>query len=517
MRRQREAQLDRLDNATVDLLVVGGGIVGSRIAYNAARSGLRTALVDRGDFGGATSSSSSKLVHGGLRYLSTGDVRLVRRLQAEKNTLMAAVAPHLVKALKMLVVVDAEHRGRAAKLAAGLGIYTAVAGSQRPRPCLVRRAHAETLIPDLDVSRIAAAGVVTEGQTHDARLVLATVRAASEAGALELNYVEVCAIESVRDACTGAVLRDLVGGRELVVRARAIVNATGPWVDGLRALEDPRSRLLARLSKGVHAVLPLEQPWGGGLALFDESQSAFAVPWQGMLLVGTTDTDHEGSVEELGIESDDIASVLEPLAGLLPSRTLDPERVVHSFAGIRVLPRGDGASARASRDHVLDVGSKGMISVAGGKLTTHRTIAHDVLARLPHELRPRRIGAGNEPLPGASLNGAVAKLREHLDFEVVSHLLGLYGADALDLLPYRAAHPNALERIDTRGPDIWAQVYRARDEEWVVTADDVVARRTTLAVRGLGTDDVRCRIATVLGDGAQGARSSEPSIRRSSS
>ena len=194
---QRNAQLDRLDTA-LDLLVVGGGIVGSRIAWDAARSGLRVALVDRGDFACATSSSSSKLVHGGLRYLSTFDMRLVRQLQGERKALMSAMAPHLVRPLPMLLVVEREHRRRAAKLAAGLGIYSAVAGCGRPRPRLVPRSHAATLVPDLHTSSVFATGLLTEGQTHDARLVLALVRAAAAAGALTLNYVELSAIDAAR-------------------------------------------------------------------------------------------------------------------------------------------------------------------------------------------------------------------------------------------------------------------------------------------------------------------------------
>jgi glycerol-3-phosphate dehydrogenase len=494
----RAEQLNRLDGQAFDLLVVGGGIVGSRVAYDAARSGMRTALVDRGDFACATSSSSSKLIHGGLRYLSTGNVRLVRRLQAERNALMTAVAPHLVRELPMLVVVDKEHRSRAAKLAAGLGIYTMVAASQRPWPRLVRHPELPSLVPELDPSSVAAAGLLREGQTHDARLVLATVTGAATEGALTVNYVELCAIESARRSGTRAVLRDRTSDRELVVHAKAIVNATGPWIDHVRLLEDPHARPLARLSKGVHAVLPLEEPWAAGLALFDESSSTFAVPWQGMLLVGATDTEYDEPPERLRVGRDDLARALEPLSRLMTSAALDPRRVVSSFAGLRVLPRGIGPSSRASRDHLIDVGRTGMVSVAGGKLTTHRAIARDALACLPAERRPRRLGGDTTPLPGARIDGRAGRLRRHVDASVAGHLLGLYGADAIDLLSYEHDSLDAFDRIHPGGPDIWAQVYRARDAEWAVTVDDVVARRTTLAVRGLADGAIRERIAAAL-------------------
>ena len=505
---QRDAQLDRLDDSVLDLLVVGGGIVGSRIAWDAARSGMRVALVDRGDFACGTSSSSSKLVHGGLRYLSTFDLPLVRQLQGERKALMSALAPHLVRPLPMLLVVERAHRRRAAKLAAGLGIYSAIARCERPRPRLVQRSDAAALVPDLDTSNVFAAGLLTEGQTHDARLVLTLVRAAAAAGALTLNYVELGAIgRGLRHGLRGAVLRELVGNRQLFVRTKAIVNATGPWIDRVRALEDSRLRPIARFSKGVHVVLPLERQWTGGVALFDESRTAFAVPWQGMLLVGTTDTEYDDDAADACVSPRDVAAVLAPLAGVLPAGMLDPQRAVHSFAGIRVLDRGERPTSRASRGHLIEVSPNGMISVAGGKLTSHRLIALDALEHLPPELRPHQLTMTHKLLSSTNGEGVTARLRRYVSPDVATHLAGLYGAEAIDLLSYEQARPDALEPIHAAGPDIWAQVYRAQADEWAVNVTDVVARRTTLAVRGLATDRVRQRIATVLEDSAVGVPS----------
>jgi glycerol-3-phosphate dehydrogenase len=478
----RERLLDRLDGASVDLLVIGAGIVGSRVAYEAAHAGLRVALVDAGDFGGATSSASSKLVHGGLRYLATGDVRLVRQLHTERLALMTRVAPHLVRPLPLLLAVEREHARRSAKLVAALALYGGIASSRQAMPRLVRPSRTRALVPALDPSAVALCGVVPEAQTHDARLTLATVRGAASAGAAALNYVRLVEWKHSRGAVVGATLRDVHGDRELDVRCRAAVNATGPWVDRVRRLDRPAAPPLARLSKGVHAVVPLEEPWAAGVALFDEGRTALAVPWQGMLLVGASDTEFDGDPGDVRATRADVAAVLEPISRVV---AIDATPVVHAFAGLRVLPRGPGDTARASREHLVEVAPSGLVSIAGGKLTTHRAIAADVLRRLPWSLPTT-----DAPLPGAGRTTLAG-----VDPEVAQHLAGLYGSDAGCVIAY----PGALERVHGGGPDVLGQVLFARDEEWALTVDDVVHRRTTLAVRGLAGEDVRERIASVLG------------------
>jgi glycerol-3-phosphate dehydrogenase len=290
-----------------------------------------------------------------------------------------------------------------------------------------------------------------------------------------------------------AVLEDVRTGARLTLRCGAVVNATGPWVDSVRRLEDPQARPVTRLSKGVHAFLPLEGHWRAGVALFDDSRSAFAIPWQGMLLLGVTDSRFEGEPADATPDSDDIRALLTSFCGVLPHDQLRAERVVHAVSGLRVLSPGDGEPARASRRHVITTGSGAMISVAGGKLTTHRTIALDALRRLPANLRPRCHSPSDEPLPGARGRAAAdSALRRRVDPETAAHLLQLYGADALSLLAYAESVPNALDPIHPGGPDVWAQALFAVDHEWALTVDDVTSRRTTLATRGLAGEAV-CR------------------------
>jgi glycerol-3-phosphate dehydrogenase len=194
---RRGAAFEQLGGEVADLLVIGGGIVGSRVAYEAATAGLKVALIDEGDFGGATSSASSKLIHGGLRYLATGDIRLVRELQRERAVLRSQIAPHLVRPLSLVLAVERSRSREAAKLVAALTLYAAVSGFRRPRPGLLRCRHAAELVP-FDASAIFACGLVEEASTHDSRLALGTVRAAHRAGAVTLNYAGAAAIERVR-------------------------------------------------------------------------------------------------------------------------------------------------------------------------------------------------------------------------------------------------------------------------------------------------------------------------------
>ncbi|HEX4929643.1 MAG TPA: glycerol-3-phosphate dehydrogenase/oxidase [Gaiellaceae bacterium] len=477
---RRAATLERLEDERFDLLVVGAGIVGSRIAYEAACAGLRVALVDAGDFGGGTSSASSKLLHGGLRYLSTGDLRLVRELRSERLALATRVAPHLVESIPLVIAVEGRSPANVAKLNIALQLYALLSGFEPPQPRRLSIDAAAGLVAPLRRQAVCACGVVTESQTHDARLTLATARAAERAGVVAANYVRVRALEPAV-----ALAEDAIGGERPRIRFRAVVNAAGPAVDVVRALEDARARPLARLSKGTHAVVPLQGEWRGGLALFDEGSTSIALPWHGMLLLGTTDEPCDDATDTSPTPAE-IATVLRRFAGVLPNELLRPERVAHSFAGLRALPRGNVATSRAQRRHVVAVGPRGMVSVAGGKLTSHRLIAMDALAQLPPEVRPRRRSPTGTPLGRRCSAANLEYLRRRVDVDVAAHLGRLYGDDARGV-----AACGDLDRIDPRGPDVWAQVDYALERESAVTVDDVVRRRTTLEVRGLASGAVR--------------------------
>jgi glycerol-3-phosphate dehydrogenase len=493
----RERSLERLRTGAFDVLVIGAGIVGARTAFEAACAGLKVAVVDAGDFGGATSSASGKLIHGGLRYLRSGRLRFVREARREQRILANQVAPHLVRRIPFLLAAG-RGSARYSTIAAGPLAYWALDRFRRPAPHFVTAGEAAALIPPLRTADLDTHTLLEEAVTNDSRLTLATVRAAVHTGAVAVNYLRAVELEYSRDRIFGAMLEGRGGEGLFTVRCRAVVNATGPWLDHLRLLEDPKREPAVRLSKGVHLVLPLESEWQAAVAFaLDDNRHVYAVPWHGMLLLGTTDTTYEGDPSAAVPEPAEEHYLLDVASCFLSQDLVRPDRVRCSFAGLRVLPSGDGGTYKMSREHIVRVGPAGMVSIGGGKLTTHRLIALDALRWLPAELRPRKLRPNLDPLPGSSPPAAGA-LPARLEGLTAEHLKSLYGGEFGELLNYAARSPDALERVHPEGPDVWGQVYHAVDEEWAMTVEDVIRRRTTLGIRGLATDEVRARISSVL-------------------
>lgn len=406
------------------------------------------------------------------------------------------IAPHLIRRLPFLLASVERGSTRSSTIIAGPLAYWGLDGFRSPVPRLVAAEEAGTLIPPLGTAGLGSCTLMEEAITDDGRLTLTTVTAAVRAGATAANYLQAVELERSRYGISGAVLE----GREgpFTVRCRAVVNATGPWIDHLRLLEDPERKPAIRLSKGVHLALPLESDWRAALAVsLDGIRHAYAVPWRGTLLLGTTDTAYDGDPGDVAPDPGEESYLLDVASSFLPQDLVRPDRVRCSFAGLRVLPTGGGGTHEASREHVVQVGPAGMVSVGGGKLTTHRLIARDALRRLPVELRPGNFRPSLEPLPGSS-PADVRLLHARLDVPTAGHLLDLYGGEADRLLRYADRFPDALEKIHPEGPDVWAQVYHAAEEEWAVSVEDVVRRRTTLGIRGLATDDVWARISSLL-------------------
>ncbi|HWQ24455.1 MAG TPA: glycerol-3-phosphate dehydrogenase/oxidase [Gaiellaceae bacterium] len=490
----RARALDELAGRRFDLLVVGGGIVGAAVAAHAARAGLAVALVEAGDFGGATSSASSKLIHGGLRYLRLGDVRLVREAHHERRLLSAVVAPHLVRRLPFLLPLYAGGPYRPAVVQAGIVVYSALARSRLN--WLVGPSRARELVPPLRVEGLRSCALYADATTNDARLCLANVRAAAEAGACVVNGAEVVALRSARGRIAGAEVR--ADGEEIEVEARCVVNAAGPWVDRIRRLEDPGAGTSVRLSRGAHVLVPAPGEWGAALTIVqDEVRVTFAVPWSGMLLLGTTDTPYEGDPADVAPLPAEVGQILAEAAVALDPSLLASDRVRAAYAGLRVLPAGEGESVSARRETVFSRSPGGMLNVAGGKLTTYRRIALEALGRLRSELGLHRLDRRPWPLPGAAGLERV-ELPEELEPDVRAHLLHLYGSLAPEVLAPAAEDPSLLERLHPDGPDLAAQVPYALTHEWARSAEDVLRRRTTLFYRGLGSEVVRARVEGLL-------------------
>jgi glycerol-3-phosphate dehydrogenase len=466
---RRARALAELGERRFDLLVIGGGIVGAGIAEVASAHGLAVALVDKGDFGSGTSTASSKLIHGGLRYLRLGDVRLVREAHQERRLLMRVVAPHLVRRLPFLFPLYERGPYRPWFVQSGVLLYSTLARAKLNGPVKVERAR--RLVPRLRVDGLQSCALYADAVTNDGRLTLANVRAAAEAGATVLNYAEVVGIRGGE----GAEVR--ADGETVRVAARAVVNASGPWVDHVRRLEDPAAAPSVRLSKGVHILVDGGGDWDAALTIpHDKVRVTFAVPWEGMLLLGTTDTLHHGDPGDVRVAEEDVAQVIEEASAGVDG--LERGDVRASFAGLRVLPIGGGETATAKRETVYSRGPTGMVSIAGGKLTTYRRIALDALEHLRSDLGLRRIDDRARPLPGAAGLSHVP-FPEGLQPETRSHLLDLYGSLATEVLAPSRDDPSLLEPLVPGRPDLAAQALYAREREWALTDEDVLRRRTT--------------------------------------
>ena len=465
-------RVEALSGTRFDLLVIGGGIIGAGIAEAASAHGLKVALVERGDFASATSTASSKLIHGGLRYLQMGDIRLVREAHQERRALMSVVAPHLVHRLPFVFPLYENGPHRPWFVRTGVLLYSALARAKLNGRVSEKRAL--RLVPQLRTEGLHSSALYADAWTNDGRLTLANIRAAADRGATVLNYAEVTAIHG-----DGADV--LVDGETVRVYAGSIVNATGPWLDRVRRLEDPAAAASIRLSKGVHLIADGGEDWSAAVTIpHDKVRVSFAIPWEGKLLLGTTDTLHEGEPEDARVTDDDVRTILDEAAVAVR----DIGEVRASFYGLRVLPGGPGATANARRETVYTHGAHGMLSVAGGKLTTYRRIALDAL----DQLGVRSLDRKPRPLPGAA---GLSKIDwpVELDPATRTHLLHLYGSLAPEVLAPALDDPSLLEPIVRGRPDLRAQERYAREHEWARTDEDVYRRRTTVWLEGQRVSD----------------------------
>ena len=485
----RATQLERLRSRRFDLLVVGGGIIGAGVAELAARHGFAVALVERDDFAAGTSSASSKLVHGGLRYLRMGHFGLVREALDEVRALSEVVAPHLVRPLRFVLPVYRGGPYGRIPIRGALWSYAGLTGAISERGRMIAPDAAVELVPPLRRDGLRAAGLYPDAQTNDARLTLANVRAAADAGAVVLNRAEFAGLQR------GPTAQVVVDGEVVDVPARAVVNATGAWIDDVRRLEDPSAGTSVTLSKGSHLVLERAPGWGAAVTIpVEAARVVFAIPWTGMLLAGTTDAPFEGDPGAAVPGEDEERQILAEVGAAVDVSAAD---VRARFAGVRVLPAGAGDTLRAPRETTLSRGRLGMLSVAGGKLTTYRRIALAVLHALRPDLELHRIDRRPRPLPGATDPDVAADAlqRRHPDLArpVAERLAFAYGTLAEKVI---AAGP--LEPLGPGVPETEAEVLYAPRHEWALTAEDVLRRRTTIAVTGRDSPEVRRRVEELL-------------------
>ena len=350
-------------------------------------------------------------------------------------------------------------------------------------------------MPGIRLDGLQACGLYSDSWTNDSRLCLANVRGAADAGATVANYVEVRALRDVDGQIQGAEAVDSLTGEPITVSARFVVNATGPWVDRVRQLEDPAAAASSRLSKGVHVTLPMPRQWSAALTIpHDKVRVSFAVPWEGMLLLGTTDTLYDGEPGDVAATPEDVQQVLDEASTAVDPTCSVPTLSFRPSPGSASCP----APARTPRAHAgrrfCLRGTKGMVSVAGGKLTTYRRIALDTIDALGAELGIHRLDRAPKPLPGAADPGQAARRLARqfpqLAPDVRAQLVHAYGTLAEEVLAPTADRPELLELLHPDAPELVAQALYAREAEWACTPEDVLRRRTTLMLRGLTVADV---------------------------
>lgn len=508
---KREEMWDRLDQP-LDVLVIGGGITGSGIARDAARRGLKVAVVEQRDLAYGTSSRSSKLVHGGLRYLESYEFSLVFESVSERRVLMD-LAPHLVNPLGFLFPVYKGARQSLFIINAGMWLYDGLSLFRSPKiHKKLKPKEVKELEPAVKQEGLKGAPLYYDCSTDDARLTIETALDAVQHGAVVATYARVDSfLKDDNGRIQGAVVKCQTTGQLKEVRASVVVNATGPWTDKTMAMSGARKSHLLRPTKGVHVVVEYDKlPIQHAVVCFHptDERVLFALPWGDRTYIGTTDTDYEGDAAEVSATLEDVDYLIAASNAYFPDHQVARADVIATWAGLRPLiapPSADGegegevSESKVSREHQIVVGQDGLITIAGGKLTTYRKMSGELvdtavdLLRLMGKL-PKKLGAAEtdkHPLPGgvgwpadddhAKVTALVVQAgRATLSADTARFLADTYGMRALELAKRCAADSSLAAPLIPGRPEIVAQVDWAIDQELAHSLSDVLTRRTQL-------------------------------------
>ena len=478
--RGRASNLTRMRSERFDLLVVGGGIVGAGIAQDAALRGLKTALVERGDFASGTSSKTSRLVHGGLRYLKSFKIGLVRQAVRERDLLLER-APGLVTPLAFTIpAYEGQGMGKAT-LRFGLWVYDFLSRDKvLPRRRWLTPGDVKGREPKLAERGLGGGGLYHDALTNDARLVLAVIRSAADAGATLANYAEVTGLVHEGGRVAGGSIRDRVTQGTFQVRAAVVVNATGVWLDRLRSMPPDSSTL--RPTKGIHIFLPRKKVGNREAVVLSakrDGRMLFVLPWGHLTLVGTTDTDFHGDLDQVVPDGQDVAYLLESVNEAFPDAHVGVQDVISAYAGLRPLLGGGKAAKESdiSREHEIFEDADGLLSVAGGKLTTHRAMAQEVVDRVCARLARGKECSSSAAALGPTA-GAVDELRAlGVEEDFAAYLASRHPIE--DLRPWIGGL-SAEDRIEADLPYRWIEISIAIENEMALTLEDVMVRRLGL-------------------------------------
>jgi glycerol-3-phosphate dehydrogenase len=490
----REAALAGMAETEVDVLVIGGGVVGAGCALDAVTRGLTTVLVEARDWASGTSSRSSKLIHGGLRYLEMLDFGLVREALTERGLLLDRIAPHLVRPVPFLYPL--RHHWERAYVGAGVALYDTMAFTSGTAHGLkhhrhLTRKHALREAPCLRSDALTGAVQYWDAQVDDARHTLTVVRTAASFGALAANQVQVTGFLRQGERVTGATLTDVPTGRKLEVRARQVINATGVWTDDTQGLADTRGQFHVRASKGIHLVVPRDRLQSNtGIILQTEKSVLFVIPWGRHWIIGTTDTEWSLEKEHPAASSQDIDYLLEHVNAVLTS-PLTREDVEGVYAGLRPLLSGESEStSKLSREHVVGHPVPGLVVVAGGKYTTYRVMAADAVNEAVRSLDGRVPDSCTDTVPLIGADGYRALWNQRRALAVsagvhpvrVEHLLNRYGSCVHELLAMLKQDPSLAEPLPGADDYLRVEARYAVTHEGARHLDDVLARRTRISI-----------------------------------
>jgi glycerol-3-phosphate dehydrogenase len=510
---QRSRALERMRSETFDVLVVGAGSTGTGSALDAVTRGLSVALVEARDFASGTSSRSSKLIHGGLRYLEQMEFHLVREALRERSLLLNTIAPHLVQPVSFLYPLT--HRlWERVYVGSGMLLYDELGGHRgmRRHRHLTKRG-ALKIAPALSPDSLVGALQYQDAQVDDARHTLAVARTAARFGAAVASSVSVIGFEREGGRVAGARVRDHVSGEELEIRAQVVINATGVWTDELQQLVGERGKFHVTASKGIHLVVPRDRlQLDTGLILRTEKSVLFVIPWARHWLIGTTDTEWKLDKSHPAASRADIDYVLEHLNAVLEA-PLSVDDVQGVYAGLRPLLTGESEStSKLSREHAVASPVPGLVAIAGGKYTTYRVMGKDAVDLAVHMLDARISESVTDVTPLIGANGfkALWNARHRLARESglhvarIEHLLRRHGTKIHELLELVAERPELREPLPEADAYLAVEALYATSHEGALHVDDVLARRTRISIeawdRGVAAArPVAALMAEVLG------------------
>jgi glycerol-3-phosphate dehydrogenase len=501
--RTRQENLKRLGSETFDYLIIGGGITGAGIGRDAAMRGRAVALVEKEDFAAGTSSRSSKLVHGGIRYLELYEFGLVFEASRERRILYD-LAPYMVRPLPFLYPIykDADWKHSFLAVAAGMWLYDALALFRNiNHHTMLGRGGVEKIMPAMASGNLVGAARYYDCGVDDARLTLLNIVSAHRSGAVVANRARVVELMKAKGQVCGAVVQDVLTGETYDVHARVVINATGPWTDAILRLDGPQSRRMLRPTKGIHILVPRERLGGDHAVAFQAVQDKrlmFIIPWGARhTIIGTTDTDAPEPGDGVYATAEDVEYVLTAANAAFPRVRLTEDDIISTYAGLRPLISQEGVKeSQVSREHRIWDTPSGLVCIAGGKLTTYRSMAAQLLAHAERRLaqvagvRPsppaptHRTPFGDEQIRDLDAYIAQAQRRAEaaggLPKDVVEHLVSAYGTDYADILDLVQQDATLGQRLEEDLPYIRAEVIHAIRQEMALGLRDIMERRLHL-------------------------------------